>query len=274
MEYKKFMSNALLHYKICSERKNQLSHTKPIIVLIHCFATSSSLFVKQIQYLKPNYDLVLIDLPSHGKSEIQLTDLENDYSSVTNEIIKVLDVLNIKKAHFVGCSLGTFFLKHILLYHKERVDKSIMLGCVGKYSFLHSFILKWGNSLIRILPYKLFCQIIATVVMPSKISKRVKELFIRCCLKFPKTEFRAYINLFKKYPKLNKEYLKNLYAKELDTSKILYISGSRDLVFLPTITEELKEIENSYMINNCGHLCNFDQDKKVNRLIKMFLENN
>ena len=268
------MNDTILNYKICSDSKHQLSHTKPIIIFIHCFATSSALFVKQIRYLKRKYDLVLIDLPSHGKSKIRLTDIKNSYKAVVREIIKVMDTLHIKKAHFVGCSLGTFFLKYIILYHSERVDKSVLLGCVGKYSFLHSFILKLGQPLIRILPYKVFCYIIATVVMPSKVSKDVKELFMRCCLKFPKEEFKAYMTLFSKYPRLNREYVKRLNAKELDTSKILYISGSKDLVFLPTITEELRKVENSYMVNNCGHLCNFDQDKKVNRLIEMFLGNN
>ena len=51
-----YMNNQMLHYKIYAEKSHQISHTKPVIVFIHCIAVHSALFVKQIRYLKKKYE--------------------------------------------------------------------------------------------------------------------------------------------------------------------------------------------------------------------------
>ena len=118
----------MLFYKIYSDEKDKLSYKKPVIVCIHSFASNMGIFAKQILPLKKNYDLLLIDLPSHGKTTQTLSDSEISFSAISYEIAHILDDLKIKKAHFIGCSVGVRFVKYFLTYFNDRVDKSIMIG--------------------------------------------------------------------------------------------------------------------------------------------------
>lgn len=265
------MNNQMLHYKVYAEKNHQISHTKPVIVFIHCIAVHSALFVKQIRYLKKKYDLVLIDLPSHGKSEIRLSELENSYGAIADEILKILNFLEIEKAHFVGCSLGTFILKYLLVNHSEKIEKSIMIGCIGNYQLFHNFCIRMALILINILPFKHFCYILATGFLPSKYSKEAKKIALACCKYLQKYELKSYLKLFTKFPEVNRAYIQKLSEFELDTDNLLYISGDKEKLFIPTLKEELKYIKNFRVINHCGHLGNFDQPDKVNRLIDKFI---
>ena len=267
------MSKPGLYYKIYSETNGELSGNKPVIVFIHCIAVPSILFMKQIRYLQKKFDLILIDLPSHEKTELQFSDMENSFSSIAREILNILDFLHIQKAHFVGCSLGTFIVKHLLVYHNERVDKSILIGCVGKYQFFHHLILRFAYILINFISHEHFCYIIATALLPSRCSREAKRIALSCAKNLPKVEMKTYIKLFIKYDELSRSYIQRLNDFEIDTDRILYISGDKDKIFLATLKDELKFIKNFRLISHCGHIGNWDQPDRVNRLIDNFIIN-
>ncbi len=261
----------MLYYKIYSDEKNKLSYEKPVIVLIHGFAGNMGIFAKQIAPLKKKYDLILVDLPSHGQTTEQLSDSEISFSAISYEIAHILDDLKVEKAHFIGCSVGVMFVKYFLTYFYERVDKSIMIGGVGEYLPCYKSAIRWGKFLLHFLPCQLACQFISKVVMPDKISKDVRKWFLLCCKKIPKKEFFAWMTLFTRFPQLNKQYLKRIKSNQINTDKVLYISGELDLLFLPTVKKEMKQFSNSYILSNCGHICNYDKPKETNDLIKLFL---
>jgi len=266
------MENKLLNYKIHTNKEdNSFSEDREKVVMIHCFATGTKIFRKQVDELKKNYDLILIDLPSHGESKIKLSNLIVNYSSISNEIIKVLDHLGVKKAHFVGSSLGTLVTKEFLINHPEYVDKSVMVGCVGTWKLAHQFVLAVANFLINTLPYSLSANIVGNVVFPGKVSKDIKHIFIECFKHLEKTEFLSWLKILKQTKKLNLEYLKKIKEEKIDLSKILYITGDQDHIFIPTIKHELEKIKNTYLIKDCGHICNYDKPHKVNNLILSFL---
>lgn len=261
----------MLYYKIYSDEKDQISHQKPVIVFIHGFACTMGIFAKQIKPLKKHYDLILVDLPSHGRTEQKLSDSEISFSAISYEIIQILDELKVEKAHFIGCSLGVMFVKYFLTYFSERVDKSVMIGGMGAYMSYYNTAIYIGKFLLHFLPRQICCQIVATIIMPSKISKDVRKLLFASIKRISKKEFYAWLTLVTRFPKLNKHFIKRVYNNQIDKDKIMYISGDKDLIFLPTVRQEMTIFKNAYILNNCGHICNFDQAEETNDLIKMFL---
>ena len=77
------------------------------VVFVHGAGGSSSIWFKQIKAYKQHFNLLLIDLRGHGKSDNILKDLMSNrytFKAVTLDILKVLDHLKIRSAHFVGMS--------------------------------------------------------------------------------------------------------------------------------------------------------------------------
>ena len=98
------------------------------VVFIHGLGGSILTWKKQIADFSNNYNIILIDLNGHGKSQdIRLKGIE-DYSDVCDNIKEVLARNKIEKAHFVGMSLGTFVLLVYTTKYPETVKKLVRGG--------------------------------------------------------------------------------------------------------------------------------------------------
>lgn len=256
----------LLNYEIYSA-DGTISFLKPVLVFLHGFGGSSVIWAKQIKKLKDKYDLVLIDLPSHGKSEIMLSKMEKSFEAVVNKIIDVLDYLNIKKATFIGCSLGTMIVKYIVLKKQHLVDKYILIGGVGAYKNWFKCAIRLTKYFLYILPCTVCCNIVAKVIIPDEQSEYSRKLFLNCAKRIPKKEFICWLRLLTKFPRINKEYVKSL--DEIDNG--LYITGDRDVLFIDSLKEEFEKVNNKVVLNDCGHICNIDKFQEVNDLVCKFV---
>ena len=91
----------LLHYEI------QGNIDAPWLVFVHGAGGSIKTWKFQIDDLAKDFRLLLIDLRDHGFSKnIQPSYDSYDFDIVGKDIIKVLDVLKITKAHFLSLSIG------------------------------------------------------------------------------------------------------------------------------------------------------------------------
>ena len=256
----------LLNYRIFSS-DGTISFVKPVLVFLHGFGGSSAIWMKQVNDLKEKYDLLMIDLPSHGKSKVMLSQMDKTFEAVANKIIEVLNYLNIKKANFIGCSLGTMFVKYIVLKKQELVDKYVLIGSIGMYSDWFKCALQAAKMLLYIMPRKWCCNLVAKLIIPHKKSIESRKIFLQCAKRIPKKEFICWLKLLVKFPRVNKEYINMLDTME----KGLYITGDRDVMFIDSLVEEYDKINNKVILNDCGHVCNIDKYKEVNQLVKNFI---
>ena len=98
----------------------------PVIVLLHGFLESSTMWKKLIPEFSKNNFLVTIDFPGHGKSGvISETHSMELMAEVVHELLKEL---NIASATFIGHSMGGYVaLAYAELYEKEA-EKLILLN--------------------------------------------------------------------------------------------------------------------------------------------------
>ena len=114
----------MLHY----ERQG----TGEVLVLIHGFLGSRKVFDKVFGPLQENFDVIRIDLPGHGKSELQ-----PEHQSVYEYAQAIAEVLKheyVEEAYWLGHSMGGYILlaaiekqlfpikKAILAYSSEAAD--------------------------------------------------------------------------------------------------------------------------------------------------------
>lgn len=95
--------------KITSLQKSATLESKPILILIHGFLCSSSIWQSLIKKLQTNYNLFTIDLPGHNGDTQTVTSIEQLAFEITTE----LKQKNLTNVHLVGHSLGGYIAGEI-----------------------------------------------------------------------------------------------------------------------------------------------------------------
>ena len=95
---------------------------KPV-VLIHGWSFDSRCWKDLIPVIKNNFKVISYDLRGFGKSSLPQP---GQYYSHTDDLLKLLDLLQIKKAVFLGHSFGGRIALDIALRYPQRVEKLIL----------------------------------------------------------------------------------------------------------------------------------------------------
>lgn len=257
----------LLNYKIYSE-DGTISLKKPVMIFLHGLGGGYANWVCQVRHLKKQYDLLLIELPSHGKSKIKMSDMEPNFDTVSGKIMEVLDHLGIEKATFIGVSLGTLIVKHIVLTYPEKVDKYVLVGPIGKFTWLLKSAIRLTMLLLPIAPLNFVLKLVCLVVMPYKSLAYGRNIFLACAQRVERKEFVVWCKVVLSFGKLQESYVKTM----KDEPNGLYIIGELDHFFRTMLRSDTKRIKNLAVVENAGHICNTDQYENVNRLITEFQE--
>lgn len=251
----------LLNYKIINTT-NKINKNN-WVVFLHGIGGSSNIWFKQIKEFRKHFNLLLIDLPGHGKNNISLENLkEKTFFAVSDEVIKVLDYLKIKKANFVGISLGTIVIQVLNFKYPQRVKAMILGGAVEHFNTFAKTGLTVLNYLKRIIPFFLLYKLSAFILMPKKRNKEARQVFINEAKKITQKEFLIWYTLIKD--------ALNIFDKIdiSDKKNKLYIMGDEDFVFTPYILKQncIKEI-----LVKCGHVCNIEKANEFNKISIDFL---
>tara|TARA_Y100000588_G_scaffold23976_1_gene24003 strand:+ start:135 stop:938 length:804 start_codon:yes stop_codon:yes gene_type:complete len=239
--------------------------SKEWVVFVHGAGGSSSIWFKQIKAYKQHFNLLLIDLRGHGKSNQLLKELMTSrytFTAVTQDILKVLDHLKIQSAHFVGMSLGTIIVRNLAELASERVRSMVLGGAVTRLNTRSQILVRLGNIGKHILPYMWLYKLFAYIVMPQKNQRESRHLFIREAKKLCQKEFKRWFILAADVNPLMR-YFKD---RELPIPT-LYLMGDRDYMFIKPVKEMVAVHKLSVLreIPDCGHVCNVERPDDFNQ---------
>ena len=239
------------------------SDNAPWVTFIHGAGGSSAIWYKQLKDFKSQFNVLLIDLRGHGRSKQGIYENLKTYSfdAIGDEVMEVLDYLAIKKSHFVGISLGTIIIREIVGRFPNRADSMILAGAVMKLNLQEQVLMRLGDWLKSILPYLILYKLLAFVIMPRKKHEEARNLFIKEAKKLYQKEFKRWFSLVAEVNPLLAFF--RIQDAGVPT---LYIMGSEDYMFLPSITVLVKQHASSSLtvIEDAGHVVNIDQPKAFN----------
>lgn len=255
----------MLHY-------TKIQHTNKeadTVVFIHGIGGGSNIWSRQLRAFRKHFHLVFIDLPGHGDSSYGLEDMqEASFNAITEEVVKVLEHENISSAHFVGISLGTIVIQHLNEKHPGLVKSMVLGGAVEKFNVSAKVIIGAAEVLKRFVPYMWLYKISARILMPRAHHTESRLAFVKEAYKLGKKEFLNWMKLHKQVEDTVKE------AKEGTThTPKLYIMGSEDYMFLPSVEENVDRAKNESLqvIDRCGHVCNIERHQEFNERAISFL---
>ncbi len=255
----------MLRYMIYAD-DHKISFKKPVMILIHGLGGGYANWHGQVHALKKEYDLLLIELPSHGNSPVMMSEMEISYEALTEKLFEVVDHLGIKKATYAGVSLGTMLVKYIVLNHPERVDKYILAGPIGDFTLMLRSAINMVKYLLPVSPLNFILGLVAAIVMPYKVSKFGRDIFLACARRLPKKEFIAWCKLLTKFKSIQKKYQATMKTEPNG----LYLVGALDHFFIPMLKRDRKRVKNMIFVENAGHICIADQADIVNQYIIEF----
>jgi pimeloyl-ACP methyl ester carboxylesterase len=249
----------MLHYKT-----HVIAEDAPWVVFVHGAGGSSSIWFMQIKEFVKHFNVLLVDLRGHGRSKQISTSREErnyNFEVVTRDVIEVLDALHIRRAHFIGISLGTILIRNISELAPERVDSMIMGGAIIRLNVRAQVLVAIGNFFKRMVPYMWLYTFFAWIIMPKARHRHSRMLFVNEAKKVAQKEFMRWFTLTYEINPLLK------YFEEKDTGiPTLYLMGDEDYMFLPAVEYIVNRHSNSYLqvIGNSGHVCNIDQPSEFN----------
>lgn len=253
----------MLYYK-----KIENAESSEWVILLHGIGGNSNVFKKQLDLLSTKYNLLLIDLHGHGNSKqhnlmtIRTKERHVNLKYVCDDIVEVMDKEEIKKANFMGISLGTIVILNMSIYYEERIESMILGGAIIGMTMRSKIILNFVDFIRQVIPYIAFRQLMGNALMPFNKHKNSRKVYLKASDTLEKKEFVEWF-------KLLKYHLKNfnVYEYKIPT---LYVMGDKDFVFLPSIQKHIHS-NNIKIISDCGHVCNVDCSEKFNDICMNFL---
>jgi 3-oxoadipate enol-lactonase len=95
------------------------------IVFVHGLGSTSSVWEAQVRHLAKNFRTLRYDLDGAGRSPPSGS---LSIQGWVADLVAILDAFEVKRAKFVGHSLGTLILQHFAVQHPDRVSGICLLG--------------------------------------------------------------------------------------------------------------------------------------------------
>ena len=93
-------------------------NNKNPIVFIHGVGLTNEIWEQTTPFFK-DYSTLTYDLPGHGKTHLNKTNLSfDDYSK---QLLKLITELNLNKFHLVGFSLGALIARNFASEHSDKL---------------------------------------------------------------------------------------------------------------------------------------------------------
>src|SRR6476469_5825985 len=112
--------NYNFHYSLAG-KKNQ-----PTLLFLHGFTGSSQDFSRVIPLFSNIYCCLVVDLPGHGKTQVNGDESCYNMSNTAQALIELLDDLQINKCLLLGYSMGGRLALYMTLHFPERFEKVVV----------------------------------------------------------------------------------------------------------------------------------------------------
>jgi pimeloyl-ACP methyl ester carboxylesterase len=240
------------------------------MVFIHGAGGSSITWKHQVKAFKPFFNLLLIDMRDHGYSK----DLEPEYSTydfdiVTDDVLRTIDYVGIKRAHFLSLSLGSIVLQRLYDRRPDLIESMIMAGGVFKADWKIRLFAHSGKFLSYFVPFRWIYDTFIMIVLPRENHAPSRRLYRLQSKKLTPTEFLKWLGLYRDFFSI----VKRFYRRKLRTSSLI-VMGGQDHVFLEAaqrFAKKQKEQAELVVIEGCGHLCNLEEVQRFNEAVLKWL---
>ena len=235
------------------------------IIFFHGAGCDHFLFEKQKEIFV-NHNIIVWDARGHGLSKLD-KNKKFSFKDMYDDCLKLLELHNIKKAVFIGQSMGGNLAQEIAYYNPDMAEKLVLIDCTKntqKLSPMDKFTLKISRPIFKMYPWKTLVKQSADACGNTEYTKN----YVRQC--FEKMEKDDFIDIMMSLLLCLHEDSEYKFIQP-----VLLICGEDDksgnikkiMISWPQSDENCK----LYMIKNAGHSSNQDNPEDVNKSILEFI---
>ncbi len=239
------------------------------LLLVHGAGGSTRTWKRQIEELGAQYNLLLVDLPGHGRNKDRDLNMPvYSFEAIAGKVWEVVDSLQIDSIHLVGISLGTILCLQMRLLKPKRVSSLILPGAIVRLNTKLRILANISLTLAKVIGYRNFYKLSAYIMMPRGNHKQSRDIFIKESKALTVAEFKRWTQL---YYRLNETL--NAFFQAKSAVPHLLIMGSQDHLFLrpSKAYTTLHSNANLSVIQNCGHVVSIEEAEKFNTVCLAFL---
>ena len=243
------------------------------ILFIHGTGSSCHSWSKTAEFLLSQYEILLIDLPGHGFSDLPAPN-KSSLREIVNGSMDLLGKIDFSPDLIVGHSAGAAIA--VILSEKMKVSNGAMCinAAFGEFPGLAGVMFPIFAKIIAVVPYS--SDILASL---SKNNERTEKLIANTGSKISKENLEYYKMLFSN-PKHVKGTLKLMAEWDLSefladlknfNSNIKFLVGETDKTVPTSVSKKWsKQVPNGDYIEICGagHLAHEEQPRDVSQSIK------
>lgn len=244
----------------------------PAVLFIHGFGGSCHWWDFQVDFLKKDHQVIVVDLPGHGQSAWMPLNL----NEVAVDIKQLLQMLQVDSVSVVSCSMGGLIAMELYRLMPFHVMRMSFVGSLPKFARSANYPAGLDIDKIRKLSAQfdgkvdvildMFFRSLFTMKERDNIQfQEVKRMRAKEAL--PKREaLQAFLEM------LETVDLRDRIASII--CPLQYVTGAEDYICPPQTMEWIKE--HSYnarfdVIDGCGHLPFLTEVDEYNRLLEDFL---
>jgi len=240
------------------KEKNEARLNNRAIIFIHGSGGVSLIWQNQLESNKLKYNLLAVDLPSHGKSD----DISNITLDLYIEVIKKLkNFLNLEKLVLCGHSLGGAIVLSYYFKNPDDVEALILCSTGARLRASPKIFQHLSEGTKQYLNY------IQPLLFHRKTPKSIIKIFLnQFSIMNPQVTYKDF-QICDSFDRL----------KEMDLIYIpcLILCGDEDKLTPVKYSQYFDEhIKNSriHVIKNAGHMVMLEQPELVNQFIQEFIE--
>ena len=240
----------------------------PWVVFLHGFGGSTQMFKRQLSYFKDKFNILLLDLPGHGRSLAGIAERGiHRFEEVADLVAATLKKYNIEKARFVCVSLGTLVFAALQDKYPELVHGAILCGAVAGVNLAWRILLALLDQIKRIFPHQFLLWVFAWVLLPWKSHAKSRRFFIDSGKAMTREEFLAWFSLIVQ----DMNVLKDTAVEHLQ--HVSFISGDEDFTFIKGVQQLASAAKNVRLtlLRRCGHVCSLQRPGEFNALTLEYL---
>lgn len=228
------------------------------IIFVHGSGWNTTMWYKQRDALQKNMEVIIVDLPGHGKSRGNACDSVEEYSE---SLYIMMKEQNLGKCYIAGHSLGGAICMSLTLSHPDVVKGLIIIGSGAKLRVLPQIlegIKRDKEKTVREIVALAFSQ----KASPSMKHEDFDET-MKCSAEVIYKDFVA-CDHFNIMDSINRIAIPTL-----------IICGTDDALTPPKYSRYLnKEIKGSrlVLIEDAGHMVMWEKPEEVNRAIEKFIK--
>lgn len=238
------------------------------LVFLHGFGGSTQMFKKQLSFFRERFNLLLLDLPGHGRSPAGIAGRSiRRFEGVADLVAATLKKYNIEKACFICVSLGTLVFAALQDKYPELVTGAILCGAVAGVNLALRGLLAVLNRIKHRFPHQFLLRAFAWILLPWKSHAKSRSFFIESGKQLTREEFLAWFDLIVQ----DMNVLKDTAAEQL--KNVIFISGTEDFTFIKGVKQLVgaaKDVRLT-LLRRCGHVCSLQRPGEFNALTMEFL---